>query len=82
MSKRSSHPPAIRAHSRSERREQALCIEALESGKFDTLTDEAWVQLCETVSKDGRLIPPDDGTGRQSQSVKNPSHAEYSVQTE
>jgi hypothetical protein len=51
MSKRTTHPPEIRACSESERREQALCIEALESGEFDGLTDEAWVQLCESVSK-------------------------------
>ena len=57
-------------------------MEALESGKFDTLTDEAWVQLCETVSKDGRSISPNDTAGRQSASVKNPSVAEYSVRTD
>ena len=57
-------------------------MEALDSGKFDTLTDEAWVQLCETVSKDGRPILPNDGAGRQSASLKNPSLAEYSVHSD
>ncbi len=37
-----------------DRREQTFCNAAVESGEFDALTDEAWVRLCETVSKDGR----------------------------
>jgi hypothetical protein len=38
-----------------DRREQTFCNAAVESGEFDALTDEAWVRLCETVSKDGRV---------------------------
>ncbi|MCX5759080.1 MAG: hypothetical protein NTU83_11345 [Candidatus Hydrogenedentes bacterium] len=54
MSKRMQQAAAGHIQSHFDRREQSFCNAAVESGEFDTLTDEAWVRLCETVSKDGR----------------------------
>lgn len=38
--------------------EQILCNEALESGQFDTISDDEWVALCEKVAaKSGKTAP-------------------------
>jgi len=34
------------------RSEQDLCLLALESGEFDTMTDDEWVLLCERIAKE------------------------------
>jgi len=52
-----------------DRREQSFCLEALESGKFDGLTDEAWVKLCEGISKDGKAKVADAADRTSSESV-------------
>lgn len=54
MSKRMPQGAAGHIQSHFDRREQSFCLEALESGKFDGLTDDAWVKLCEGISKDGK----------------------------
>jgi hypothetical protein len=36
--------------------EQRLCNDALASHKFDTISDEAWVALCEQVALEARQI--------------------------
>lgn len=33
-------------------REQALCMAALESGEYDSLSDNEWVELCERTAND------------------------------
>jgi len=33
------------------RREQELCVEALDSGEYDTMSDAEWVALCEKLSR-------------------------------
>jgi len=42
----------LRYHTRASKREQALCVEALASGKFDEMSDKDWVYLCESISRD------------------------------
>lgn len=44
----------------SVRDEQSLCRSAMESGKYDLLSDEEWVTLCETVSVTARKNAGDD----------------------
>ncbi|MCC6143520.1 MAG: hypothetical protein IT368_06910 [Candidatus Hydrogenedentes bacterium] len=39
-----------RYDSGSMKREQALCMEALLSGEFDSLSDQEWVALCEKIA--------------------------------
>jgi len=34
------------------RREQALCMHALETGDFDNMTDAEWLALCEQIAHD------------------------------
>ena len=34
--------------------EQALCIEALKSGDYDTIADAAWIELCEEAAARSR----------------------------
>ena len=34
--------------------EQALCRQAVESGAFDSMSDEDWVALCEQVAQEAR----------------------------
>ncbi|HIJ72884.1 MAG TPA: hypothetical protein HPP83_02175 [Candidatus Hydrogenedentes bacterium] len=54
------NPPIGRQKSLGTRREQALCIAALESGACDGMTDKEWVTLCEEVAtedKDAPLLP-------------------------
>jgi hypothetical protein len=34
------------------KREQALCMEALLSGDFDSLSDQEWIALCEQIAHD------------------------------
>ena len=41
-----------RNHSISE--EQTLCLEAMESGAYDDMTDQEWVALCERLAADAR----------------------------
>ena len=43
----SSGPPI----SEGTRREQALCLAALESGDYDNLSDAEWVALCEELAR-------------------------------
>jgi hypothetical protein len=38
--------------------EQTLCLEALESGAYDDMSDQEWVALCEKLASDSRH--PDD----------------------
>lgn len=45
-------PAEGRHSSASSQREQALCVEALESGEFDNLSDAEWVALCERISRE------------------------------
>ncbi len=40
--------------------EQALCLRAVESGKYDSMSDKSWIALCEQVAKDARHIPEDE----------------------
>lgn len=41
----------IRHSSDAERREQALCADALSSGEFDAMSDDEWVLLCERAAR-------------------------------
>lgn len=34
--------------------EQTLCLEALESGAYDNMSDQEWVALCERLAADAR----------------------------
>lgn len=34
--------------------EQSLCLEALESGAYDDMSDQEWVALCERLAADAR----------------------------
>lgn len=34
--------------------EQTLCLEALESGAYDDMSDQEWVALCERLAADAR----------------------------
>ena len=45
---------ARRAEDRSLVREQALCNEALESGEYDSISDEDWILLCERIAAEAR----------------------------
>lgn len=47
-------PAAVvnRHHSEASRREQALCIDALDSGKYDDMSDAEWVALCERIARE------------------------------
>mgnify|MGYP000356756637 CR=1 FL=1 len=59
MSKRLPQGAVGHIQSHFDRREQRFCLEALESGEFDGLTDDAWVKLCEGISKDGKIKEAD-----------------------
>ena len=39
---------------KSVQKEQSLCRRAMESGKYDLLSDDAWVALCEKVATNER----------------------------
>ncbi len=44
------------------RREQALCVDAVASGNFDTMTDTEWVAMCERVAREERFRPDDSAS--------------------
>lgn len=49
----SSSPDSVgRHHTEASRREQELCLKALESGSFDEMSDEEWIALCEQTARD------------------------------
>lgn len=48
----SPQPSATRHSSSANRREQALCIDALASGEYDDMTDQEWVELCERIGRE------------------------------
>ncbi len=44
--------------------EQTLCLEALESGVYDDMSDQEWVALCEKLASDSRHLDeplPEEG---------------------
>jgi hypothetical protein len=45
---------AKRDEDRSVVREQALCNEAIESGEYDSISDEDWILLCERIAAETR----------------------------
>ncbi len=45
---------ATRHTSNAIQREQELCLDALESGDYDTMTDKQWIELCEQASRDAQ----------------------------
>jgi hypothetical protein len=57
------HKPKPPKNSRdcSTREEQILCLEALESGAYDDMSDQEWVALCERLAADARHVPELDG---------------------
>lgn len=40
--------------------EQAFCLQALESGAYDSISDGAWVALCEQVATKARHVAERD----------------------
>lgn len=40
--------------------EQAFCLQALESGAYDSISDGAWVALCEQVATKARQVAEQD----------------------
>jgi len=54
MSKRILSGAAGHVQSHFDRCEQTFCVAAVESGEFDKLSDDAWVKLCEEISKNER----------------------------
>lgn len=53
--------------------EQALCLRAVESGKYDSMSDKSWIALCEQVAKDARLIPePESGSSDSGERMVDP----------
>lgn len=49
----SSSPDSVgRHHTEASRREQELCLKALETGKFDEMSDDEWIALCEQTARD------------------------------
>ncbi len=34
------------------RREQELCVNALETGDFDEMSDQEWVAMCERIARE------------------------------
>jgi len=57
VSKRAYHNPTGRYDSEYAQREQALCKAAVESHKYDSLSDEEWVRLCETAARKAMESP-------------------------
>lgn len=63
---RASAPTASLSRHNSIQREQELCLDAIESGNYDTMTDKQWVELCERTAReekglvDGEEIEVDD----------------------
>ena len=53
MGSKSSSEAAGRSETDATYLEQLLCLEALESGEYDTMRDNDWVKLCESVAKQG-----------------------------
>ncbi len=61
----------------SNREEQALCQRAMDSGKYDSMSDGEWVALCEQAAAKAREIPmPDPGKAHAAQ--RGPSMANTS----
>lgn len=63
------HHATVRHDSTATYREQALCRLALESSKYDELSDDEWVTLCEKAAKEAektsreateRIVPASD----------------------
>ena len=52
MGRRKKTDSPMSGGSAASRREQALCIDALESGEYDDLTDKEWVAMCERTARD------------------------------
>ena len=44
------------------RREQAFCLDALDSGEFDNLSDAEWIALCERVAQKKRPVKEEVAT--------------------
>lgn len=54
MSSSESTSETKREQDRSILREQALCNEALESGEYDSISDDDWILLCERIAAETR----------------------------
>ena len=52
MTTKRHHAQAGRHESASIRREQALCVGAMESGEYDAMSDTEWVLLCEMTARE------------------------------
>jgi len=61
MNKRVHQHTTVRHDSMATHREQALCMLALESSKYDAMSDDEWVFLCEKIAKEVRYAPPENG---------------------
>ncbi len=57
------------------RREQALCVDAVASGNFDTMTDTEWVAMCERVAREERFAPDDSALGESRHASLVPNEA-------
>ena len=51
MSKKARKDAVVSHGTMATHREQALCVNALQSRTYDTLSDEEWVTLCELTAK-------------------------------
>ena len=52
MSKKTCAHTTVRHDWAATRREQALCLAALDSHEYDKLSDDQWVSLCEKIGKE------------------------------
>lgn len=51
MSSKNSSDGILRQAVMASRREQELCVTALESGHYDSMSDDEWVALCEQLAR-------------------------------